>query len=91
MQKGSAAKFYKSAIINEKSITVFIDFESECSLITREQAEVLHLELKALPKAIVLTVFGGTEILVFADNCNLLTRSGDFDRAEFYRKSTDWL
>ncbi|KAJ8971879.1 hypothetical protein NQ314_000492 [Rhamnusium bicolor] len=70
---GDKNKFYKLARINETiEIQCFIDFGSECSLITAGLVKQLNLEIVILPKPVVLTVFGGSEIEVFSmTSCKL--------------------
>lgn len=61
---GEKNKFYKSLLIDKSTERCFIDFGSECSLITYELAKRLKLNLTELSNDIILTVFGGSEIPV---------------------------
>lgn len=58
----SSNKFYKSADVDGISITVFVDFGSDCSIISEELVNKLGLKTHDLQTYIVLSVFGGTEI-----------------------------
>lgn len=70
-------KFYKSITINKThTLCAYVDFGSECSLITHSQARLLMLPIKVLPVPIKLTVFGGAELLVTEKtNCSILVDS----------------
>lgn len=64
---GDKNKFYKPAVINDNiKVQCFIDFGSECSLVTEGLARESNLKIVPLSRPITLTVFGGSEIEVFS-------------------------
>lgn len=62
ISKDGNGKFYKLAEINKQEIRCYIDFGSECSLITTTAADNLALEKKTCTENIILSTIAGAEI-----------------------------
>lgn len=62
-REGDKNKFYKTVEVNKHfKATCFVDFGSECSMITESFARQNKLKIAELLKPVVLTVFGGSEV-----------------------------
>jgi hypothetical protein len=80
----SNAKFFKTVLIEGSPEKCFIDFGSECSLITIAKAEKLGVNIVPREPGVILTTVGGSKIEVSSSVWAEINLDGITKRIEFF-------